>query len=93
MRVRVKKTRQNKEIEPPFRFNRNGKGSSPAIASDQGFVFDDDANEFFTAAENFSQLHVSEPSSQRVDFDRSTGRFATKAGGFLGVNTIGGPTG
>ena len=25
--VRVKKTRQNKEIEPPFRFNRNGKGS------------------------------------------------------------------
>jgi len=29
--VRVKKTRQNKEIEPPFRFNRNGKGSSPAL--------------------------------------------------------------
>ena len=28
MPVRVKKTRQNKEIEPPFRFNRNGKGSS-----------------------------------------------------------------
>jgi hypothetical protein len=27
MPVRVKKTRQNKEIEPPFRFNRNGKGS------------------------------------------------------------------
>jgi hypothetical protein len=26
--VRVKKTRQNKEIEFPFRFNRNGKGSS-----------------------------------------------------------------
>src|SRR6266404_1329910 len=25
MPVRVKKTRQNKEIEPPFRFNRNGK--------------------------------------------------------------------
>jgi hypothetical protein len=24
----VKKTRQNKGIEPPFRFNRNGKGSS-----------------------------------------------------------------
>ncbi len=24
----MKKTRQNKEIEPPFRFNRNGKGSS-----------------------------------------------------------------
>jgi hypothetical protein len=30
MPVRVKKTRQNKEIEPPFRFNRNGKGSSAA---------------------------------------------------------------
>jgi hypothetical protein len=26
--VREKKTRQNKEIEPPFRFNRNGNGSS-----------------------------------------------------------------
>jgi hypothetical protein len=26
--VRVKKTRQNKRLEPPFRFNRNGKGSS-----------------------------------------------------------------
>ena len=25
--VRVKKTRQNKRLEPPFRFNRNGKGS------------------------------------------------------------------
>jgi hypothetical protein len=25
--VRVKKTRQNKKLEPPFRFNRNGKGS------------------------------------------------------------------
>jgi hypothetical protein len=30
MPVRVKKTRQNKKIEPPFRFNRNGKGSRPA---------------------------------------------------------------
>src|SRR6266404_1021131 len=28
MPVRIKKTRQNNEIEPPFRFNRNGKGSS-----------------------------------------------------------------
>src|SRR5215468_8075250 len=27
--VRVKKTRQNKNLEPPFRFNRNGKGSRP----------------------------------------------------------------
>ena len=26
--VRVKKTRQNKNLEPSFRFNRNGKGSS-----------------------------------------------------------------
>jgi hypothetical protein len=26
--VRVKKPRQTKEIEPPFRFHRNGKGSS-----------------------------------------------------------------
>jgi hypothetical protein len=26
--VRVKKTRQNKESKAPFRFNRNGKGSS-----------------------------------------------------------------
>jgi len=26
--VRVKKARQNKKLEPPFRFNRNGKGSS-----------------------------------------------------------------
>jgi hypothetical protein len=26
--VRAKKTRQNKEIEFPFRFNRNGKGTS-----------------------------------------------------------------
>ncbi len=25
--VRVKKTRQNKNLEPPFRFNRNGKSS------------------------------------------------------------------
>jgi hypothetical protein len=25
--VRGKKTRQNKKLEPPFRFNRNGKGS------------------------------------------------------------------
>ncbi len=31
MPVRVTKTRQNKKIEPPFRFNRNGKGSTCAI--------------------------------------------------------------
>jgi hypothetical protein len=35
---------------------------------------DDDAKAFFTTAENFAQLQDSEPSSQRVDFDRSTGR-------------------
>jgi hypothetical protein len=34
MPVRVKKTRQNKEIEPPFRFNRNGKGSRISAARD-----------------------------------------------------------
>jgi len=37
---------------------------------------DDEAKAFFTIAENFAQLQDSEPSSQRVDFDRSTGRFA-----------------
>src|SRR5882724_4069789 len=35
MPVRVKKTRQNKELEPPFRFNRNGKGSSEAKSTDR----------------------------------------------------------
>src|SRR6266481_6874453 len=29
--VRVKKTRQNKRLEPPFRFNRNGKGSGAQL--------------------------------------------------------------
>jgi len=47
MPVRVKKTRQNKEIEPPFRFNRNGKGSrtcsgSPPAAVDQRHHIVDD---------------------------------------------------
>jgi hypothetical protein len=54
---------------------------------------DDDAKAFFTAAESFAQLQVSEPSSQRVDFDRSTGCFAAVAGEFIGVRIIGGPTG
>jgi hypothetical protein len=36
MPVRVKKARQNKEIEPPFRFNRNGKGSSQFGDRDHG---------------------------------------------------------
>jgi len=66
---------------------------SREILSDQGFALDDDANAFFTAAENFTQLHVSESSSQRVDFDRSIGRFVAELAGFLGVNSIGGPTG
>src|SRR4029077_6030036 len=29
--VRVKKTRQSKGLEPPFRFNRNGKGSRQRV--------------------------------------------------------------
>jgi hypothetical protein len=33
---------------------------------------DDEAKAFFTTAEKFGQLQDSEPSSQRVDFDRST---------------------
>src|SRR5258708_22017566 len=58
-----------------------------------GFILDDDAKASFTTAENFSQLQESELSSQRVGFDRSTGRFAAAGGEFTGVNTIGGPTG
>src|SRR5207249_6839113 len=34
--VRVKKTRQNKESRAPFRFNRNGKGSSRRAAAVAG---------------------------------------------------------
>jgi hypothetical protein len=49
-------------------------------------AFGDEANAFFTTAENFSQLQLSEASSQRTGFVRSTGRF-------LGSNTIGAPTG
>ena len=56
-------------------------------------VFDDDTNAFFTAAENFAQLQDSELSSQRVDFDRSTGRFAAVGGELVGVNTIVAPAG
>jgi hypothetical protein len=54
---------------------------------------EDDAKAVFTTAENFAQLQDSEPSSQRVDFDRSTGRFAAAGGEFVGVITIGAPTG
>ena len=32
--VRVMKTRQNQKLEPPFRFNRNGKGSRPSQPGD-----------------------------------------------------------
>jgi hypothetical protein len=53
---------------------------------------DDDAKAFFTTTENFAQLQDNEPSSQRVNFDRSTGRFAAAGGEFVGINTIGGPT-
>src|ERR1700730_6533246 len=34
--VRVKKTRQNKQTEPPFRFNRNGKGTSARGSTGRG---------------------------------------------------------
>jgi hypothetical protein len=54
---------------------------------------EEDANAFFKIADNFDQLQDSEPSSQRVNFERSTGLFAAAEGGFLGVRTIGGPTG
>jgi hypothetical protein len=58
----------------------------------QGFVLDDDANASLTAVESLDQPQASESSSQRADFDRSTGRFTVGDVGFLGVNTIGGPT-
>ena len=61
--------------------------------SNQGFVLGDDANAFLTAAESIDQPHVSESSSQRVDLERSTWRFAAGAGEFLGVKTNGGPAG
>jgi hypothetical protein len=54
---------------------------------------DDDAKAFLKAAENFCQLQDREPSSHRVDFDQSTGRFAAVGGEAKGVNTIGGPAG
>jgi hypothetical protein len=37
--VRVKKTRQNKRLEPPFRFNRNGKGSRIHGSGRRGLAF------------------------------------------------------
>jgi hypothetical protein len=56
-------------------------------------LLDDDANASFTIVESFDQPQASELSSQRVDFDRSAGRFAAGGSGFLGVNTSGSPTG
>ena len=63
------------------------------LAMHYRFVFEDEANAFFTTAENFAQLQISEPSSQRVGFDRSIDRFAAEEDWFLGINIIGGPTG
>src|ERR1700726_516135 len=66
-----------------------------------GFVLDEDAKAFFTAADSFAQLQVSEVSSQRVDFGRSGGRFSGRGIGFLasagggevlGINATGGPS-
>ena len=55
-----------------------------------GFVLDNDANAFFTAAENFSQPQDSEPFSQRADFACG---LAVGSGTFAGVNAVGGLTG
>jgi hypothetical protein len=46
-----------------------------------GLVLGEEANAFFTTAESFAQLQDSEPSSQRGDLARSTGRFGGKGGG------------
>lgn len=62
-------------------------------ASYCGLAFEDDARVFFTTAESLAQLQLSEPSSQRVDFDRSTSCFAVAGAEFFGVKTKGGPTG
>jgi hypothetical protein len=56
-------------------------------------LLDDDANASFTIVESFDQPQASELSSQRVDLNRSAGRFAAGGSGFLGVNTSGSPTG
>jgi len=75
-------------------FVRRVRGATRAgSAPDYGLDLDDDAKAFFTTAENFDQLHVSEPSSQCADFDRSSGRLAAAGGAFLGVNANGGPAG
>jgi hypothetical protein len=53
----------------------------------------DEAKAFFTAVDNFVQLQDSESSTQCVAFDRSARRFAAVEDEFVGVSTIGGPTG
>jgi hypothetical protein len=58
-------------------------------SADYGFVLGDDANAFFTTAENFAHPQDSESSSQRAAFARG---LAAGRGTFGGVNTIGGPT-
>jgi hypothetical protein len=72
-----------------IRMQRSKASLSPPSAA-YGFVVDDDANAFFTVAENFSQPQDNEPSSQRADFACG---LAVGRGTFGGVNTIGGPTG
>jgi hypothetical protein len=42
-------------------------------------------NAFFSVAENFDQLHDSEPSSQCAALDRSPGSLVLVAGTFVGV--------
>jgi hypothetical protein len=91
----VAKLVQHQSVFERFAWRKNGSDSiraDQALASDQGFVLDDDANAFFKTAENFAQLQVSEPPSQCADFDRSTGLFGAEEEVF-GVNTTGGPTG
>jgi hypothetical protein len=74
-------------------FRGPDESQSGTRSGDQGFVLDDEANAFFTTAESFDQPQAIALSSQRVDFDRSAGCFATGEDWFLGVNTKGGPTG
>ena len=74
-------------------WSRGASMAKAVLPMNYGFVFEDEANAFFTTAENFAQLQISEPSSQRPDFARSTGFFVAAGDKFVGVNTIGGPTG
>jgi hypothetical protein len=74
-------------------WSRGASIAKTVLPMNYGFVFEDEANAFFITAENFAQLQISEPSSQRVGFDRSIDRFAAEDDWFLGINIIGGPTG